>query len=826
MNPFAGLISLRRHSQSSLRGLLLLFTATCALVAGAQNAAPTPYYRWSTLAGHPTTGFADGPAAEALFNNPQGLAEDTAGNIYVADTANHVIRKISADGQVTTLAGSPGNAGSADGTGSAARFAFPQAVAVDGFGVVYVADTENNTLRKITPAGAVTTVLGQAGQSGDGTGTQANVRLNHPSRIFADREGRVYFFAGSSLRRLTATGVDDIAINLNDPAFYEDGQPSANVTAAITGADWNGNLYIEAGIGATTTGSNPGSPKFRRIIRLSPDGDYTILATTETGTGKPYLSSSVTITRWASDAFGNAYYVTRLISSIIVYSVYRVAPDGSVTAADWQATRRGGYSDEPISLTADSAGHLLHLAPADDAVFKTVDSQLTVVAGTAWSSQGTDGTGAGARFANISGLAVNADGAVIVGDANSSYNVHAYAWAVVRKVTADGTSSVIHANPSAEGSAYTPAWVTIGSDHTIYLGSANYALPTLTAIAPDGSASSLSIGTARNMGPIGIDAENRLLLAEPSRIDRRSATGDWTVLAGDQNAHAVRDGLGTDARFNRLIALTVAANGDAYVLDDASATDDPKVVIRKVTPAAAVTTASANLIQSGGARPTSLALDAKGDFILSFSDDTLRLLTTDGTLYVIGGLAGVSGTQDGLSGAARFYQPGRLTTDPSNTIYVADNAGTTLRRGEFLGYNATITSQPQSLTVQVGATAEFSVTAQGTPEPAYQWYFNNTPISGATSHTLSIPNAQTTNAGSYTVTVSNNLGTVTSNAATLTVTTPNPPPSGGGSGGGSNPPPSSTGGSGGGAPSTGFLALMLSLGLARWVRRNRIRRER
>ncbi len=110
----------------------------------------TPDGRVSTVTGSPHAGAADGANGAAQFNWPTGLARDQAGNLYVADSNNALIRKISPDGQVTTLAG-VGHAGSDDGPGSAAGFHFPTGVAVDRQGDVYVADSANNLIRRISP---------------------------------------------------------------------------------------------------------------------------------------------------------------------------------------------------------------------------------------------------------------------------------------------------------------------------------------------------------------------------------------------------------------------------------------------------------------------------------------------------------------------------------------------------------------------------------------------------------------------------------------------------------------------------------------------------
>ena len=118
------------------------------------------------------------------------MAVDSAGNVYVADTDNHTIRKVTPAGVVTTLAGLAGSPGSADGTGSAARFYCPRGVAVDSAGNVYVADTGNHTIRKVTPAGVVTTLAGLAGSAGSADGTGSAARFNQSLRRGGGQRGQ------------------------------------------------------------------------------------------------------------------------------------------------------------------------------------------------------------------------------------------------------------------------------------------------------------------------------------------------------------------------------------------------------------------------------------------------------------------------------------------------------------------------------------------------------------------------------------------------------------------------------------------------------------
>jgi hypothetical protein len=161
-------------------------------------------------------GNVDGTGAAARFLAPERIAIDAAGNLYVADSVNNLIRKIAPGGVVTTLAGSrtnidngQDNFGSTDGAGSVAQFRQPNGIAVGADGTVYVADTTNATIRKILPDGTTTTLAGSAGATGTADGTGAAARFNGPSGVGVDAAGNVYVADtfNSALRKITPAGV-------------------------------------------------------------------------------------------------------------------------------------------------------------------------------------------------------------------------------------------------------------------------------------------------------------------------------------------------------------------------------------------------------------------------------------------------------------------------------------------------------------------------------------------------------------------------------------------------------------------------------------------
>src|SRR6266536_5877346 len=197
-----------------LRGERRPLSAKLAMVLGAvvvagvfPAVADTNEYAFSTVAGA-APGAVDGVGSAARFNEPQGVAVDAAGNVFVTDAHNYTIRKITADGAVSTLAGLAGAYGSVDGVGGSARFNLPRGIALDGSGNVYVADGANNTIRKITPDRVVTTLAGLAGEPGSVDGNGRTARFNFPEGIAVDQAGTVYVtdLLNETIRKITANG--------------------------------------------------------------------------------------------------------------------------------------------------------------------------------------------------------------------------------------------------------------------------------------------------------------------------------------------------------------------------------------------------------------------------------------------------------------------------------------------------------------------------------------------------------------------------------------------------------------------------------------------
>ncbi len=214
-----------------------------------------PVWVVTTIAGTAgVAGSADGSGTNASFSNPQGIAVDSSGNLYVADYGNNTVRKISPDGAVSTLAGTAGISGSTDANGASASFSGPYGITVNTSGVVYVTDSNNNTIRKITPSGDVTTIAGTAGTSGT---TNSPALFNYPAGIAVDSAGNLYVADeyNALIRKITPLGVVSTFAGGNGSelrpvgSWYVEYADGIGTLAGFSlpeqiAADQSGNLYV------------------------------------------------------------------------------------------------------------------------------------------------------------------------------------------------------------------------------------------------------------------------------------------------------------------------------------------------------------------------------------------------------------------------------------------------------------------------------------------------------------------------------------------------------------------------------------------------------
>jgi hypothetical protein len=249
-----------------------------------------------------------------------------------------------------------------------------------------------------------------------------------------------------------------------------------------------------------------------------------------------------------------------------------------------------------------------------------------------------------------------------------------------------------------------------------------------------------------------------------------------TTLAGSPLTSGSADGTGSSAGFNDPTGIAVDGSGNIYVADYGNDT------VRLVTAAGAVTTLAGSAGQAGSADgtgaaasfngPAGVGVDFSGNvYVADENNDTIRVINPSGYVTTVAGNAGDADSVDGLSGNARFDSPGDVTIDAAGVVYVADSLNSTIRRIiPGAGSAPFFTAQPASQTVNIGAAAVFSFGISGTAPFSYQWFFNGSPISGATGPTYPLASAQESDAGSYTVTVTDSQGSATSSAATLAVT--------------------------------------------------------
>jgi Immunoglobulin domain/Pro-kumamolisin, activation domain/NHL repeat len=319
---------------------------------------------FTTLAGQAgVSGSTDGTGSAAAFFDPSDLAVDSSGNLYVADTNNQTIRKITPAGAVTTLAGLAGAKGTADGAGSAARFFRPMGIAIDSTGSLYVADSGNETIRKVSPAGNVTTFAGQPNVDGTADGPAASASFMNPSDVTLDASGNLYVAdtANSTIRKITPAGIVSTLAGRANTAGHTDGDGSAALFYSPEGvaADSSGNVYVADTVNGT-------------IRRVSPGGLVTTVAGQAPGNG-------------SADGVGSA--------------------------------ARFSY---PADLIVDGAGNLF-VADTDNHTIRRISPAgvVATVAGFSGQAGNADGVGSDARFHYPTGIAVDGAGTVYVADTSN-----------------------------------------------------------------------------------------------------------------------------------------------------------------------------------------------------------------------------------------------------------------------------------------------------------------------------------------------------------------------------------------------------------------------
>jgi hypothetical protein len=497
--------------------------------------------------GNPVGGSADGKGSAAQFNFPQGVAVDLSGNVYVADSYNNTIRKVTPKGVVTTLAGLAGSAGDTNGTGSGALFDDPSGVAVDAFGNVYVADSTNELIRMVTPAGAVTTLAGLAGVYGnqDGTGTYA--LFNDPTGVAVDGEGNVYVADtdNSTIREITTAGL----VTTLAGAAVSSGSTDGTGTEARFDIPWgvatgnNGEVYV----------ADTGNCTIRKITSAA-------VVTTLAGVAGYYGADDGVGTDaafhyprgLAVDGAGNVYVADSANNTMRL-----VTPAGVVTTIAGMAGFYGSTDgiganaqfNFPFGVAVDSATNLYVADSENDTIRKitpvsgTPNWSVSTIAGLARQPGAADGINGSARFYRPSGVAVDTAGNLYVADTLNF---------TIRKITpVSGTTnwvvSTIAGSPGVYGSAD-------GVGTNALFGAGGY--PNLT------------------FGPYGVavDKAANVYVADSENSTIRKITpagSNWVVstIGGTAGQYSFADGAGSAALFDFPNALAVDGAGNIYVAD-------------------------------------------------------------------------------------------------------------------------------------------------------------------------------------------------------------------------------------------------------------------
>ena len=547
-------------------------------------------------------GTADGTAKVARFNAPAHLAVDAAHNVYVADHGNHTIRKITPDGIVTTIAGAPGAAGASDGQGSLAHFDGPTGITVGPSGELYVADTNNQTIRRISPQNFVTTIAGLPGSEGSADGKGAAARFRYPAGLAFDVAGELYVADAwnFTIRKISSDFTVTTPLGMPGMGGATDGAGNAARFTVPRGLafDAAGNLYI-------TDSHN------HTIRKVAPGFVVSTLA------GNPNASGDLDGSG-AAARFQYPHQIASYGSTLYVADYWETSTLRAVTTSGTVTTAAGpkGFFYDPSGLAMDSAGNLFVADTYNHTVRKiTPEGVVSTFAGVALQSGNADGAGSAARFSFPRNVAVDsADnvyvttnsgylrkitpagvvttlpagfgaGAVVVASAGELYVSVA---SVIRKVSASGEVTTFAGTMNTSGCADGPVGtarfggvtgLALDSNGLLYVADAWS--DTVRKVTPDGVVTTIvgqcyarggvdGVGTAARVDhPTGlaVDGAGNLFIVEEDRIRRMKPDGTVTSLAGPVNTIGFQDGRGIDAVFYRPTAIAVSPSGSLFVVD-------------------------------------------------------------------------------------------------------------------------------------------------------------------------------------------------------------------------------------------------------------------
>ena len=688
----------------------------------------------TTLAGASNQiGSSDGTGAGALFNSPAGVAVDAGGNVYVADTGNHTIRKITSGGAVTTLAGSPNQIGASDGTGSGALFYAPGGVTVDASGNVFVADTMNHTIRKITSGGVVTTLAGTPYQYGSQDGTGIGAQFNFPGAISMDAGGNLYVADtfNTTIRKVTSSGVVTTLAGNSVPSPSTCTSPGGSSDGVGTAAGFN----FPRGIAADSSGNCYVADTLNHSIRKE---SWTVVTTVAGSAFKPTLNNWPSLSYYyptgvALDSGGNLYVADTQNSQILV--------PGGGSLGTTQSPRAQGFNF-PEGVAVDS-GSNIYVADTHNHAIKEIalvggSRTTTTICGSPTIQGSVDGIGSAAMFNNPIGIAVDSGTNLYVADTyNSTIRLLSHSGTTWSATTISGSPGVTGTTEgSGSGALFSfPYGIAVDSGTNVYVAdTGNNTVRLLTLSGSTWSSQTIAgtpgvTGSADGVGgaaqfcsPTGIacDTSGNLFLADTGNNSIRmlSNTGsNWVVttvggVPGMSGGVTGIEGIGTQALFSAPMGIVVKSGSNAatdviYVVDSAN---------NRIEMGSFAATGTAGGITKGSGtvsclvNPNGLATSV----YFQYSQGGPNYTSTSGTQLIGSGtnLVTVNITLGGLNSGAPYYYR-MVVVNTSGTFYGAGQSFSTLPGGVPAITSAT------TITGTVGFPLSYTVTASNTPFSGY-----------------------------------------------------------------------------------------------------------